>query len=184
MTSDSRSSNIVFIGFTAGGKTSVGEAVARHLSLGFRDLDTEIERVYLAQTGEAISCREIYLRYGRERFCEFECSALESLVGEERLVLATGGGAVIGERNRDLIAKLGMVVYLRTSPIVIFRRLQARGFPGYLGDTPRLSDIESAWRYRDPLYQEIADVVVDNSSLSIEEVVGEVCRLRESHGQL
>jgi shikimate kinase len=180
MERDIESMNIVFVGCAASGKSSVGEVVAGLLSMEFRDLDTEIEQVYLNRTGEAIPCREIYSRHGRHRLWELESAALESLKGKRSMVLATGGGAAIDRRNRDCIARLGMVVYLRTSPAVIFNRLRTRGFPGYLGDAPRLSDIESAWRHRDALYGEIADVVVDNSALSIEEAAAEVCRRREA----
>ncbi|MBD3316030.1 MAG: hypothetical protein GF344_09600 [Chitinivibrionales bacterium] len=177
MGNDARSTNIVFIGFTAGGKSSVGKAVARLLSLEFRDLDGEAEKVHLAETGECITCREIYSRYGRERLFELEGKALERLRWSRYLVLSTGGGAPINERNRGLIAALGRVVYLCTSPVVIFKRLGARGFPRYLGDSPQLSDVESAYRSRESLYREIADVIVDNSELTIEEAAEEVCRL-------
>ncbi len=147
------------------GKTTVGRTLARKLNKRFIDSDHEIE----ARTGASISL--IFEIEGEESFRQREAEVIKDLVMRSDIVLATGGGAILHPRSRELLAAHGTVVYLRASVNSILQRTaHDRSRPLLQTEDPR-QRIEELARQRDPLYNEIADIVVDTGRPNVQFLV-------------
>ncbi len=150
----------------ASGKTTVGRIVAERLGWGFVDSDDQIEQ----RTGRSV--REIFEAEGEVAFRVKESKALEAAVADSSpQVIAVAGGAVLELANRDLLRRAGTVVWLRADPELLARRATASGqqHRPLLADDPaavlgRLDD------ERRPIYEELADVVVDIEGRTPEEL--------------
>jgi shikimate kinase len=174
--------NIVLIGFTSTGKSTTGRALAEAIRYRFRDLDDDVEALHLAQKGKPLRCRDIVSLFGRECFVEYESQAIDRLRNMYETVLSTGGGAPLSHDNREKLMALGTVVYVRSIPEVIFERMRAKGTPVYMLSNPTLENLSEHWRRRDPVYQATADIVVDNSQLSVADVVDTILkRIQTNH---
>jgi shikimate kinase len=161
--------NLVIVGFTSCGKSSAGRALAKATGAEFVDLDTIIEQLYNDENKEVRSCREIYRIEGKSVFRNFETRAVLSLKDRTGIVLATGGGAVRTPENRQALKGLGYVVYLKTSPEIIYKRMQiSKGVPAYLADDASQLRISEAWTLRDPVYTAMSDIIVKNDNISPE----------------
>jgi shikimate kinase len=153
--------NIFLVGLMGAGKTSVGRLLARRLGKAFYDCDHEIERV----TGVRIPV--IFEIEGEAGFRARETRMLAELVQRAPVVMATGGGAVLAEQNRALLKQHGTVVYLCASAHELWQRTRHdRNRP--LLQTPNpLGKLTELYNERDPLYREVADLVVDTGSQSV-----------------
>ncbi len=137
------------------GKSTIGRLLARALKIGFADTDSEIE----ARTGADIPW--IFDVEGEEGFRNREEQVIEELTLLDNTVLATGGGAVMREANRRVLAERGFVIYLRLPLEEQLRRLRGdRNRPLLATDDPEqvLRDLSAI---REPLYREIADQVIE-----------------------
>lgn len=136
------------------GKTTIGRHLARRLKKRFLDADHEVE----ARTG--VSIPVIFEIEGEEGFRRREAQVIHDLSREKELVLATGGGVVLDPENRRCLARSGIVVYLRVPPDVLWERTRHdKGRPLLQVSDPR-GRIEQLYAQRDPLYREIADIVI------------------------
>ncbi len=147
--------NIYLVGMMGAGKTTIGRHLARRLGRPFLDCDQEIE----ARTGVRIPL--IFEIEGEAGFRRREAGVLRELSREDGLVLATGGGAVLDPANRDCMRETGLVLYLRaTVETLLARTRHDRNRPLLQVADPR-AKIAELLGLRDPLYREIADVVVE-----------------------
>ncbi|MBM3391381.1 MAG: shikimate kinase [Betaproteobacteria bacterium] len=147
--------NIYFVGMMGAGKTTIGRHLARRLKKRFVDCDHEIE----ARTGVRIPV--IFDIEGEVGFRKRESQVLEALAEERGLVLATGGGAVLAPQNRCLLAGTGLVIYLCVPPDELYARTKHdRNRPLLQVDNPQ-ERIRELHAQRDPLYREIADIVLE-----------------------
>lgn len=147
------------------GKTTIGAQLARLLDYDFVDADQEIER----RTGASVAL--IFDVEGEAGFRARETRIIEELTLRERIILATGGGAVLAEDNRHWLAERGFVVYLRTSVETLIKRMRydtSRPLLQTADPERTLRDIIEA---REPLYSAIADLVIDTGRLSVRQVV-------------
>lgn len=160
--------NLFLVGLMGAGKTTLGKALAKRLHLPFRDSDHEIEQ----RTGAAIPL--IFELEGEAGFRARESALLAELVKLGPLVLATGGGAVLDPANRALLARHGRVIYLY-APIeqLLKRTANSRHRPLLRTADPR-ARLEELLRVRDPLYREIADIVVETGGRGVNGVVEEI----------
>jgi shikimate kinase len=161
--------NIVIIGFASTGKSTTGRALARALGRTFVDLDDIVERLHVEARGHPRRCRDIVHLFGRDCFVGYEREALASLTPDAGQVIATGGGTPMEATNREMTERLGLVVYLKAAPEVIFERMAAKGFPYYLGEEPTAAALQAVWEKRHPVYAAMADITVDNAGRSPEE---------------
>lgn len=157
--------NIFLVGLMGAGKTSVGRMLARRLNKIFYDSDQEIERV----TGVRIPL--IFEIEGESGFRDRESKLLAELVKEQNIVLATGGGAVISEINRQALAAHGTVVYLRATAKDLWQRTRHDKNRPLLQTENPMAKLQELFAQRDPLYREIADIVIDTSSQSLSNLV-------------
>ncbi|MGH8719380.1 MAG: shikimate kinase [Burkholderiales bacterium] len=159
------SGNIFLVGLMGAGKTTVGKLLAQHLNKRFVDCDREIEN------RSGVSIPLIFEIEGEAGFRRRESRLLEELAARDDLVLATGGGAVLSGQNRKLLASRGTVVYLRASVHELWLRTRYdKNRPLLQGNDVR-SKLRTLYAQRDPLYREIADIIVDTSRQSVRTLV-------------
>ena len=160
--------NIFLVGPMGAGKSAVGRQLARALRLTFRDSDDEVE----ARTGVDIPF--IFEKEGEAGFRKREAAAVDELSQLDGVVLATGGGAVVSEDNRRHLGGRGFVVYLYTTVAQqLARTARGRERPLLENDDPR-GTLEGLLEQRDPLYREIADLVVETDGRKVRSVVNEI----------
>lgn len=168
-----RSVNLFLIGPMGAGKSTIGKQLAKELKLEFYDADQEIE----ARTGANIAW--IFDVEGEEGFRKREASVIDELSQFQGIVLATGGGAILNADNRNRLAARGTVVYLYTTVEQQMRRTaRDKRRPLLQTETPE-SVLIDLMAMRDPLYREIADVVVATDGKTVRAVALEVVRLLE-----
>ena len=137
------------------GKTTVGKELARRRKLRFADCDQEI----VARTG--VSIPTIFEIEGEAGFRKRETQMMDELTQVPDIVIATGGGVVIAPANRELMRARGIVIYLNVPPQILFERTRHdRNRPLLQVENPR-QRIEELYLVRDPLYREVADVIVE-----------------------
>jgi shikimate kinase len=157
--------NIFLVGLMGAGKTSVGKLLARRLGKTFFDCDIEIERA----TGVRVPV--IFEIEGEAGFRQRETRMLAELTRGRDIVLATGGGAVLSEENRALLAANGLVVYLRATPHDLWQRTRHDRNRPLLQTPDPLAKLGELHTQRDPLYREIADVIIDTGHQSVGNLV-------------
>ena len=163
-------SNIYLVGLMGAGKTTVGRQLARRLGRRFYDSDHEI----VARTGVAIPT--IFEIEGEEGFRRRESQTIAELASTSDIVLATGGGVVLNSENRRLLHDSGWVVYLNVPPGMLFERTRHdRNRPLLRVEDP-LGKLEELHAMRDPLYREVAHLVVDGSHLIASGIVHHLLR--------
>jgi shikimate kinase len=163
--------NLVLVGVRGSGKSAVGAELARRLGWRFVDLDVEIE----ARAGRSII--EIFASAGEGEFRRLETETLAGLGDLEQIVLATGGGVVVSEANRELLPVLGKIVWLRVSPEVALERIgDSRSRPA-LTDLPPIEEAREVARSRRAWYEQVADGAIDTDSLTLAEVCNELEQL-------
>lgn len=157
--------NIFFVGLMGAGKTTVGKLLAKRLGKPFYDSDHEIE----AKTG--VNIPVIFELEGEAGFRKRESAAIEELTCMHDIVLATGGGAVLAKRNRENLSQHGTVIYLRASVHDLWQRTRNdKNRPLLQTEDPR-AKLEKLYAERDPLYREIADIVIDTGDQSVSTIV-------------
>ncbi len=162
--------NIFLVGMMGAGKTTVGRQLAKRLKRRFVDSDHEIE----ARTGVHIPL--IFEIEGEAGFRRREAQVLADLTQEDNLVLATGGGAVLDPVNRANLANNGLVVYLCVPPAMLWERLRLDKKRPLLQVADPLSRLQELHAQRDPLYREVADLVVEGSSNNSHHLVQQIER--------
>lgn len=147
------------------GKTSVGRQLAKAMNCEFFDSDKEIEK----RTG--VNIPTIFDIEGEAGFRKREQQMIDELTQREGIVLATGGGAILAEENREWLHRRGTVVYLSASADQLFKRTRRdRNRPLLQTENPR-QRIEELLEIRDPLYRQTADITLDTDGHSVRWVV-------------
>lgn len=173
-----RVANVIFslIGLPGSGKSTVGRQLARRLQLPFFDSDQVIER----QLG--CSIRQYFERAGEESFRAVEAAVIHDLSQEERGVVATGGGAVLRASNRHDLRQGGRVVYLKSSPDELFRRLRHDRNRPLLQVADPLQRLRDLHAMRDPLYRETAHFTIETGRPSVAMLVNMIVMQLELAG--
>lgn len=163
-----RSDNIFLVGPMGSGKTTIGRQLARHLHREFYDSDKEIEQ----RTGARIAL--IFEIEGEPGFRRREQRLIDELTQLKDIVLATGGGAVLNKENRRYLRQRGFVIYLR-APVgrLVARTCRDRNRPLLQTDDPGRK-LEEIIRERDPLYREVADLIIDTDRHTVRQVVEKI----------
>lgn len=160
--------NIFLVGPMGAGKSAVGRHIARTLHMSFVDSDNEIE----ARTGVDIPF--IFEKEGEEGFRKRESAVVDDLTRMDNVVLATGGGAVGNPENRSHLGGRGFVIYLYTTVYQqVLRTARGRHRP-LLEDEDRGAVLAALLAERDPLYREIADLVVETDGRKVHSVAHEI----------
>ncbi len=165
-------SKLWLIGMMSSGKTKVGRRLSK-LS-GFRLADTDDQIVERA--GMAIP--EIFATHGEPAFRTMECEEVARIAGgSERLVVATGGGAILDEQNRSLMRETGMVVWLKPSIASLIAKGKTKNRPLLLGHDDLAARYTEIWEARKHLYEEAAHISISMDGKTRKEAAKEVWRL-------
>ena len=167
---------ICLIGLPGVGKSTVGRHLARSLGCRFCDSDAAIEK--------RIGCtiRDFFEREGEAAFREIERAVIAELASEAQGVLATGGGVVLAEANRQVLRSAGTVVYLRSKPEDLFRRLRHDTHRPLLQVPDPLRTLRELFMQRDPLYRRTAHFTIDTGRPSIPNLVNMILMQLELAG--
>lgn len=170
--------NITFVGLPGSGKTTIGRQLARRLGLPFVDSDHVIE--------ERLGCsiREYFAREGEDAFRDVEQAVLDDLSQHHHGVLSTGGGAVLREINRQHLHDRGHVIYLRTLPEDVFRRVRHDTARPLLQVDDPMARLRSLYDARDPLYRAAAHFVLETGRPSVASLVHKIIMQLELSGVL
>ena len=150
------------------GKSAVGRHLARLLHLEFVDSDEEIEM----RTGVDIPF--IFEKEGEEGFRKREIKVIDKLSQREGVVLATGGGAIVDPESRNRLGARGFVIYLHTSVNQQLERTQKGRERPLLNNGDRGKILSDLMEQRDPLYREIADLIVETDGRKVQTVAHEI----------
>lgn len=152
---------IALVGLPGSGKSTVGRLLARRLQLPFFDSDQVIE----SRLGCPI--RQYFEREGEESFRDVEAEVIDDLTRNPRGVLSTGGGAVLRQANRDNLRERGRVIYLKSTPDDLFRRLRHDRNRPLLQVHDPLARLRDLYVIRDPLYRETAHFTIETGRPSV-----------------
>jgi shikimate kinase len=171
---------ISLVGLPGGGKSTVGRQLARRLGARFLDTDAVLEE----RMGMPI--RAYFEQFGEASFRDLEVAAIEELTRDHAmpLVLATGGGAVLRPANRACLRERSTVIYLRSSPEEIYRRLRHDTQRPLLQVADPLGKLRELYEQRHPLYEEVAHYRVDTGRPSVATLVNMIMMQLDMAGLL
>lgn len=154
------------------GKTTMGKTLAKHLNKAFVDTDEEIQH----RTGVTIP--HIFDVEGEAGFRHRESAVLSDLLSRDGMVLATGGGAVILEQNRDVLRQGGVVIYLKANVHDLWQRTRHDKNRPLLQTGDAYAKLTELLKQRDALYESVADIVVHSGRQSVHslmlKLIGEI----------
>lgn len=168
--------NIVLIGMRGSGKTTIGKLLAKRLGKQFIEMDELI----VQKVGHSIP--EIVNRYGWEKFRDVEQEITREVAGWDNVVNATGGGVVTREENIRQLKKQGKLVWLKANTDTLLRRIgndQSR--PSLTGKSHQ-EDMEAVLADRSPIYEQVADFIIDTEDKMPEEVAEIITKLYMEQG--
>ena len=168
-----KSRNIFLIGPMGAGKSTIGRQLADLLKLQFFDSDREIEE----RCGASIDW--IFDIEGEDQFRIREQKVIEELTEKSGIVLATGGGAVLSQSSREKLSARGTVIYLRATIDQQVERTEKDTRRPLLQVEDRREKIIELAAEREPLYREIADLVVDTDAGTVRTVASSIVKLLE-----
>jgi shikimate kinase len=155
------SRSIVLVGMMGAGKSSIGRRLAARLGIPFVDADSEIE------SAAGMTIPEIFEKHGEPYFRAGEARVIARLLDNGPQVLATGGGAVMDQRTRDLIRIKGISVWLKADIDVLMKRTKRRN------DRPLAEKIKDLLPMREPVYSQ-SDIVVQSRDEPHDTIVDEI----------
>ena len=169
---------LILVGLPGSGKSSVGRQLARRLGADFTDSDHVIEQRL------GCSIRSFFDREGEDAFRDVEEAVIAELAASQDGVIATGGGSVLRPANRERLRAAGPVIYLRSTPEDVFRRVRHDSKRPLLQVDDPMQRLRDLYRHRDPLYRETAHFVIETGRPSIPTLVNMILMQLELAGVL
>ena len=169
---------IALVGLPGSGKSTIGRQLARRLGLTALDTDHVIEQRL------GCSIREYFEREGEASFRDVEQAVIDDVTQSHNGILSTGGGSVLRLANREHLHSRCQVVYLRSSPEEIFRRLRHDMQRPLLQVDDPLTRLRDLYAIRDPLYRETAHFIVETGRPSVANLLNMVIMQLELAGVL
>jgi len=160
--------NIVLIGFMGSGKSTVGKLLADKLNFQLVDTDELIEK----KTGKQI--KKIFEDEGEEAFRLLESEVVSEVADAENQVIACGGGVILNPKNVQALKKNGLLVYLKAFASILFERSRETNDRPLLNVINPKEKVHELLKARESLYEKIADIVIDTSSINVNEVVEKI----------
>jgi shikimate kinase len=160
--------NLFLVGMMGAGKTTVGRSLASRLQMRFVDTDKEL----VERTGVPVTT--IFEIEGEEGFRRRESAILAEAAGSGDCVIATGGGAILTPENRELMRHRGTVIYLRARLESLWQRMRHDTTRPLLATPDPKATLERLLLARDPLYHEVAHIIVDTGAQSAATLVARV----------
>lgn len=161
--------NIILIGFMGCGKTSVGVRLSYQMRRTMIDTDKWIENK------QKMTISDIFGTYGEEAFRRMETECLKELIQTaERQIISVGGGLPVRKENHRLLKELGKVIYLKVTPETVYLRLKEDTSRPLLQVEDPLKQICTLMQKRAPVYEACADVIIEVSELSFDEIMNQI----------
>lgn len=165
----SRNKNVVLIGFMGSGKTTVGLKLSYKMRVVVEDTDKMIE----ARTGKKIS--DIFAQEGEAYFRDLETQLLRELSEKKHTrIYSVGGGTPVRPENRELLKKLGRVVYLRIQPETVYERLKDDTTRPLLQCEDPIGRIRELLSERGSAYEECADMIIDVDEQNVDTIIEKI----------
>ncbi|OQW98861.1 MAG: shikimate kinase I [Thiothrix lacustris] len=164
--------NIILVGLMGAGKSTIGRQLARRLNLTFYDSDKVIEE----RTGVPIPT--IFEVEGEAGFREREEHVIAELTAMQGILLATGGGSILRDSNRERIKASGCVIYLRASADHLFQRIKHDHSRPLMQTANPMQTLRDLLKAREPYYMEVADLIIPTGKQKVNVI------LREIHNKL
>ncbi len=159
---------LILIGPMASGKSTVGRRLSKRLNLDFIDVDEEVEK------SAGVSISWIFDVEGENKFRERENKELTKSLNNDNCVIATGGGVILAEQNRNLLKK-GTVIYLETSiQTQLERTLNDNKRPLLQESDNAEQTLRELKTIRDPLFEECANITIKEGKNGHNEVIDEI----------
>ncbi|MCP3680218.1 MAG: hypothetical protein GY821_10195 [Gammaproteobacteria bacterium] len=178
---------LVLMGFKGVGKSAVAKQLAAKLQRPFIDLDKQIEAQYVEQFHQSLSYRQIMAQHGADVFHTLEHEALRQAILCRDSVLALGGRTPLAADNQALLSSAAnpcLLIYLQAPAAEVFARIMANGRPAFFPahEDPQQT-FERLWQARIPIYQQLADITIDNSGSVMQSVEKILQQLSQCGGQ-
>jgi len=161
--------NIVLTGFMGTGKTAVGRRLSEDLHIGFVDVDETIEK----KAGHSV--RHIFETQGEPAFRLLESRVIAELARQDRMVISTGGGALLNPQNREVLQEKGILVCLRAKTSTLLERLKDDITRPLLAGENVASRVERLMQEREAVYQ-VCPFQIDTDDKTIADVAAEIIR--------
>jgi shikimate kinase len=165
-----KTGNIFLVGLMGAGKTTIGKLLAKRLKKTFIDTDHELE----LRTGVKIPL--IFELEGEAGFREREAALISELTQRQDIILATGGGAILRKENREALAQNGTVIYLNAKVEDLWQRTQHDKNRPLLQTSDPKARLAELYAQRDPLYREVADIIITSGQQNVQHAAREVER--------
>jgi len=167
--------NIYLIGLMGSGKTTLGKSLAKKLNRPFIDTDQLIEQ----KSGVDVSM--IFEFEGEVGFRERETKLLSEIALKKEHIVSTGGGIILSKYNRDVIAKSGIIFYLKTQPAELFIRLQNDKTRPLLQGTNLKEKLTKIYAERSTLYEMTADYIIETKNKKISQILTNIEEIMTAH---
>ena len=167
---DDHRENIFLIGFMGVGKSTVAQMLCEKTGAACMEMD----QVIVEQQNMEIS--DIFDEYGEKYFRRLETDLLREIQTKEHLVVSCGGGAVLKEKNVELMKSCGHIVLLTAEPETIYRRVKDSTHRPLLNGNMSINYIKELMAEREDCYEEAADICVETDHRPIEAIVEEILK--------
>lgn len=157
---------IILVGLPGSGKSTIGRQLAKRLHLPFVDSDQVLEQ------SSGCSIKDYFDRFGEAGFRDLEEQTIAEIVERDSdAIVSTGGGVVLRKSNRDALRRHGKVIYLKSSPDDLYRRLKYDASRPLLQVADPLARLRELYEARDPLYRETAHFILETGRPSVATLV-------------
>ena len=167
--------NIFLIGPMGSGKTTIGKKLANRVSKKFYDSDDEIKK----NTGADIPL--IFEIEGDSGFRVREKKVISELVLLDNIVLSTGGGTILDNENRNMLAENGLIIYLKSSAERIYKRTSGDKSRPLLQVSDRLGKIKEILAERESIYKSLADEIIEIDTIGINEIIKKILEIIDTY---
>ena len=167
--------NIFLIGPMGSGKTTIGKKLANRVSKKFYDSDDEIKK----NTGADIPL--IFEIEGDSGFRVREKKVISELVLLDNIVLSTGGGTILDNENRNMLAENGLIIYLKSSAERIYKRTSGDKSRPLLQVSDRLGRIKEILAERESIYKSLADEIIEIDTIGINEIIKKILEIIDTY---